>query len=190
MAKETNKTSKGENKNTVSKKVSDAFTQTIKNYLDSFANENPLFAEKYKNEKKSINECCGFICDEVRKMGVKGLNDDEVFYLARHYYEEEDVKGSKYTPSQVVVNHQVVLTEEEKKAAHDKGLKDFENAERVKLEATARKKAIEETKKLENAKKAEERKIQKEKEKAELEKKKQQESGQLNLYDLLELGGE
>ena len=174
MAKETNKTSKRENKNIVSKKVSDAFTQTIKNYLDNFANENPLFAEKYKNEKKSINECCGYICEEVRKMGVKGLTDDEVYYLARHYYEEENIKGLEYKPSHVVVNHQVVLTEEEKKAAHDKALKDFENAEREKLEAEARKRAIAETRKLENTKKAEERKLQKEKE-----------SGQLNLFDLL-----
>lgn len=138
------------------KEVSDAFTKTIKQYLDDFASENPSFAEKYKNEKKSITKCCGFICDEVRKMNVKGLTDDEVFYLARHYYEEENVEGTEYKPSQVVVNHQVVLTEEEKKAAHDKALKDYENAEREKLETAAKKKVEKEKKAIERAKQKEE----------------------------------
>ena len=53
--------------------VSKSFRDAIKNYLDQFAKENNLFAEKYKNQKKSIGECCNYIIQEVQKMQVHGL---------------------------------------------------------------------------------------------------------------------
>lgn len=93
-----------------------AFEDTIKSYLDNKATEDPLFAEKYNNEKKSIKECCSFIISEVQRMNVCGLTDDEVYGLAVHYY-CEDIKDIKETNCRVVVNHVVELTEEEKQQA-------------------------------------------------------------------------
>ncbi len=159
------------------KQVSDVFAQTIKKYLDNFAAENPLFAEKYKNEKKSIKRCCGYICDEVIKMGVQCLTDDEVYYLARHYYEEEEIKGSSYNSRKVVVNHQVKLTDEEIAKAKEDALAQIKNEEIQRIKKEQEKQNI-----------AEEKKLLKEKKKAELAKEKEKESGQLNLFDLL--GGE
>lgn len=47
----------------------DSFKQAIKAYLDKRAEEDSLFAPKYANEKKSIDECCSYIMGEARKRG-------------------------------------------------------------------------------------------------------------------------
>ena len=144
--------------------VSKAFEDTIKEYLDNYANGDSTFANKYYNPKKSITECSNFIVSEVQKMNVKGLADDEVYYLARHYYEEDNLTFTE-TSATVVVNHTIELTEEEKQQAREKAIKDFENAELEKLKKQAEKEKAKE--------KAKEEKIKKEKE----------ESKQLSLFD-------
>ena len=91
------------------------FENAIKEYLDSRAKEDVKFAEKYSDEKKSIEECCRFILVEMRKKaksGMYGATDAEVFGLAVHYYDEEDIKVEKNVSAEVVINRE--MTEEEK----------------------------------------------------------------------------
>jgi hypothetical protein len=91
------------------------FENAIKEYLDARAKEDVKFAEKYSDEKKSIEECCRFILVEMRKKaksGMYGATDAEVFGLAVHYYDEEDIKVEKKVSAEVVINRE--LTEEEK----------------------------------------------------------------------------
>lgn len=91
------------------------FESAIKEYLDARAKEDVKFAEKYSNEKKSIEECCRFILGEMRKKaksGMYGATDEEVFGLAVHYYDEEDIKVEKNVSAEVVINRE--MTEEEK----------------------------------------------------------------------------
>lgn len=91
------------------------FENAIKEYLDARAKEDVKFAEKYSNEKKSIEECCRFILSEMRKKaksGMYGATDAEVFGLAVHYYDEEDIKVEKNVSAEVVINRE--MTEEEK----------------------------------------------------------------------------
>lgn len=91
------------------------FENAIKEYLDARAKEDIKFAEKYSNGKKSIEECCRFILGEMRKKatsGMYGATDAEVFGLAVHYYDEEDIKVEKNVSAEVVINRE--LTEEEK----------------------------------------------------------------------------
>lgn len=91
------------------------FESAIKEYLDARAKEDVKFAEKYSNEKKSIEECCSFILGEMRKKaksGMYGATDAEVFGLAVHYYDEEDIKVEKNVSAEVVINRE--MTEEEK----------------------------------------------------------------------------
>lgn len=91
------------------------FESAIKEYLDARAKEDVKFAEKYSNEKKSIEECCRFILGEMRKKaksGMYGATDEEVFGLAVHYYDEEDIKVEKNVSVEVVINRE--MTEEEK----------------------------------------------------------------------------
>lgn len=82
------------------------FENAIKNYLDKRAEGDSLFAESYKKENKSINGCCNYILSEVKKIASKGMaamTDDEVFGLAVHYYDEDDVKADKKVSANVVI---------------------------------------------------------------------------------------
>lgn len=97
-------------------KGTERFKKVIKAYLDKRAAEDSLFAEKYANPKKNIDECADYIIGEVQKSGKNGFPDEEIFGMAVHYYDEENLKVDKNaTPKcSVVVNHAVELTEEEK----------------------------------------------------------------------------
>ena len=105
----------------------DSFKQAIKAYLDKRAEEDSLFAPKYANEKKSIDECCSYIIGEARKRGnAVAISDEEVYGMAVHYYDEDDIKinrlpaGEKTSVSSSA--KPVELTEEDKKAARDKAI--------------------------------------------------------------------
>lgn len=74
-----------------------AFESTIKNYLDKRAESDRLFAESYKKENKSIQECYKYIYSQAKKLLAKGGNavgvdDDTVYGWAVHYYDEDDIK--------------------------------------------------------------------------------------------------
>lgn len=76
------------------------FEQTIKAYLDKRAKEDALFAETYKKEGKSIKECCKYIISQAKKQRENEcaiLHDEEVFSLAVHYYDEDDIKVPEIT---------------------------------------------------------------------------------------------
>ena len=83
-----------------------AFKDAIKQYLDKRAMEDALFAEAYKREGKTIDECVNYILCEVQKIAKKGMTamtDDEVFGMAVHYYDEADVKADKKVRANVVI---------------------------------------------------------------------------------------
>lgn len=66
----------------------------IKNYLDNRAKSDELFAAKYANPKKSIDECCKYITCEAyarAKNGCAVISDEEVYGWAVHYYDEDDI---------------------------------------------------------------------------------------------------
>lgn len=111
-------------------KGTDKFKEVIKAYLDKLAAEDYLFAPKYANPKKNINECVDYIIGEVQKSGRQGFADEEIFGMAVHYYDEEDLKVKKAKVNQVVVNHPIELTEAEK----EKLRKQVEAEERRKAE--------------------------------------------------------
>jgi peptidyl-tRNA hydrolase len=56
----------------------------------------------------------------VQKSGCNGFADDEIFGMAVHYYDEDNIEIGKPMNAHVVVNHVVELTEEEKEEAHQK----------------------------------------------------------------------
>lgn len=97
----------------------------IKAYLDKRAEEDPLFAVTYAKENKSIDECFSYIMGEVLKAsvningGAKGcqMDDDEVYSMAVHYYDEDDIKISKL-PANVksVASNSAPKTEVKKEA--------------------------------------------------------------------------
>lgn len=110
------------------KGCSKAFEEVIMAYLRRLAERDETFKQKLENEKKSISECCDFIASEVVKMGVYGLTDAEVFGLAVHYYDEEEVKIDLKNVQEyhAVANHPIELTDEEKAEAKKKALEDYQ----------------------------------------------------------------
>ena len=72
--------------------------QIIQSYLEERAKNDPLFASVYAKPNKNINECFDYILSEAKKRGnAVCMSDDEVFGLAVHYYDEDDIKVSKQT---------------------------------------------------------------------------------------------
>ena len=86
--------------------------------------EDPLFAPKFTNPNKSIDECCRYIMGEARKRGTSVvMSDAEVFGMAVHYYDEENIKIEKVSAGCSVSSssHKVELSEEEKNAVSHRG---------------------------------------------------------------------
>lgn len=117
----------------MSNKVSQSFKDTIKAYLDARAQSDSLFASAYAKDGKNIDECCSYIVQEVQKMKVNGLSDDEVFGLAVHYYDEDNLGTIKAVNCKVVVNHTVELTEEEKEQARKDAIAQYQKEEVARL---------------------------------------------------------
>lgn len=70
-----------------------SFNDVIADSLKQRAAEDRLFAPKLENPRKSIDECCRYITGEARKRGnAVFMSDDEVFGLAIHYYDEDNVQ--------------------------------------------------------------------------------------------------
>ena len=84
-----------ENKPAKQAGCTEAAVGRIRQYLDERAKTDPLFAEVYRKPGKSIEGCMGFICDKVRQSRKTMLTDDEVFGMAVHYYDEDNIPDSK-----------------------------------------------------------------------------------------------
>lgn len=80
------------------------FKEVIKAYLDKRAEQDELFAKTYAKQGKSIDECCRYIIQEVQKANRIGWSNAEVFGLAVHYYDEDDIKVSATTPQVDIVS--------------------------------------------------------------------------------------
>jgi hypothetical protein len=98
-------------------KGTDIFKRTIHTYLVKRAANDELFAEKYANPQKNIDDCVTYILNTVQKSGCNGFADDDIYGMAVHYYDEDNIEIGKPMDAHVVVNHVVELTEEEKEQA-------------------------------------------------------------------------
>lgn len=134
----------------------------IKAYLDARAASDTLFAAVYSKPNKNIDECFRYILNEARKRGSSVcMTDDEVFGLAVHYYDEDDIKvGPAPANFRATTTRKkaptVELTEEEKVAAREAAIKRYEDqcvaeeaeraAKRKKAEAVRKKEEAEQRK--------------------------------------------
>ena len=114
-------------------------------YLEQRAEEDTLFAKKYRNPAKNIDECVTHILNYVQKSGCNGFTDGEIFGQAIHYYEENEIEVGKPMNCQVVVNHVVELTEEEKAEARQNAVRRYQEEELRKLQNRNRPSARKET---------------------------------------------
>jgi hypothetical protein len=98
-------------------KASDHFRNTIKAYLDQRAEGDALFSLQYCKPEKNLDGCISYILNTVQKSGCSGFADEEIYSMAVHYYDEDNIVIGNPGGCHVVVNHVVELTEEEKQQA-------------------------------------------------------------------------
>ena len=117
------------------------FTRTIAEYLNLRAATDPLFAPKLKKPHKNIKDCVTYILKQVQQSGCSGFEDDEIYSMAVHYYDEDDLVVGSRVACHVVVNHTIVLTEEEKAEARKEAIQQYQAQELRRLQEPKRVKA-------------------------------------------------
>lgn len=122
-------------------KGTELFKAAIQNYLEYRAMTDDLFASRYANPAKNIDDCITYILNEVQKSGMNGFDDDEIYSMAMHYYDEDDIEIGKPISCKVMVNHHVELTEEEMQNARRKAIEQYQQMELNKLHSRAKQKS-------------------------------------------------
>jgi hypothetical protein len=115
------------------KKYTDNFKATIKAKLDEIATKDELFAASYAKEGKSLDGCINYILDTVHKSGIQGYTDDEVYGMAIHYYDEDNIKDPGAKQCQVIVNYTVQLTDQEIEEAKEQARKNVYAQQKQKM---------------------------------------------------------
>ena len=131
------------------KKHVDQLQEQVHAYLEKRAAEDPQFAEKFANPKKSIAECVKYLYGEAYQRAAGGrccyISPDEIYGLAVHYYDEEDIKihslpaGIGATSARK--EKPVELTEEQKAQAEKAALEKYEAQQLVKIQERERARA-------------------------------------------------
>ena len=112
-------------------KGTDHFKELIQNYLDNRAKEDELFRAKYETTTRTIDDVVNYIFHAVQQSSCCGFSDMEVYAMAVH---EPDLEIGKPMDCNVVVNHHIELTEEEKAEQRAIALKRYQEEEMRKLQ--------------------------------------------------------
>ena len=106
-------------------KSTEHFKAVILQYLQKRAETDRLFAFNMGKPNKNIDDCITYILNEVQKSGCNGFEDDEIYNMAVHYYDEDNVEVGEKVSCTVVTNHRVELTEDEKNESKEKATREF-----------------------------------------------------------------
>ena len=117
------------------------FTRTIAEYLNLRAATDPLFAPNLAKPHKNIEDCITYILKQVQQSACNGFEDDEIYSMAVHYYDEDDLEVGSPVACHVVVNHTIVLSEEEKAEARKQAIQQYQAQELRRLQEPKRVKA-------------------------------------------------
>lgn len=116
-------------------KTTEHFKRTIQCYLENRAMEDELFAKSYHKQGKSIDDCITYMLNEIYKGGCNGLTDGEVYSLAVHYYDEDNIEIGNPLQCHIAVNHVVELTEEEKAEARQEAIRRYQREQLTKMQS-------------------------------------------------------
>lgn len=147
--------------------VTKVFEQRIGAWLESEKKKDEIFARQVENSGKNVEGCCNYILAEVRASGQCGFDDAEIYGMARHFFDEQEVKDpGKQNVQRIVVSGHVDLTEEEKKEAMEQAKAEYraelekKEAEKEQKRREAQKKAAEERHRMLEEKKEKEARMQ------------------------------
>ena len=114
------------------------FTRTIAEYLNLRAATDPLFAPNLAKPHKNIEDCITYILKQVQQSACNGFEDEEIYSMAVHYYDEDNLEVGSRVACHVVVNHTIVLTEEEKAEARKQAIQQYQAQELSRLQEPKR----------------------------------------------------
>jgi hypothetical protein len=120
-------------------KSTEHFQNAIKAYLDQRSADDVLFSLQYSKPEKNIDDCITYILNTVKKSGCHGFADDEIYSMAVDYYDEDSIEVGQPMNCNVVVNHIVELTEDEKQEARGEAIKKVYNEVYSKMKQPLRK---------------------------------------------------
>ena len=95
------------------------------------------FAERF--DPSRMEDCVTYILNTVRKSGCNGFADEEIYSMAVHFFTEGIKDPGEPVNCQVVANHTVELTEEEKTELREKARMKFFSEELNARKAKSRK---------------------------------------------------
>ena len=93
------------------------FEEAIRQFLIKQGEKDPAFlqhcCEVSKTQNKNTADCCTYIINQVKQSGKNGFADEEIYSLAMHYWDEDNISVGTRPQCQIILNHQVQLSEEE-----------------------------------------------------------------------------
>ena len=119
-------------------KATEQFTRTIAEYLNLRAATDTLFAPNLQKPHKNIEDGIIYILKQVQQSGCNGFEDDEIYSMAVHYYDEDDLEVGSHVACHVVVDHTIVLSEEEKAEARKQAIQQYQAQELRRLQEPKR----------------------------------------------------
>lgn len=95
--------------------VTKLFEQRIEEWLTQARKEDAAFDKKVADSKKDVKGCCNHILSVVKLAKQCGYDDAEIYGMARHYFDEDEIKDpGEQKVSRIVVTGHVELSEAEK----------------------------------------------------------------------------
>lgn len=141
-------------------KATKEFIDVIQSYLEGEAGKDEQFRNKWETSGKTAEQVCNYIMSEVSKSKRAGWADAEIYGMAKHFIDEDELKdpGTENGVSRVVVNKPIDLSEEDKKRAKEEAkaayMKQFEMEEKERIAKEKEKEEKKAAAKMEKAKKA------------------------------------
>lgn len=83
--------------------VSPEFKNAIKNHLDALALIDSSIKNMLLKPNKSIDECCNYIFQEVKRKNYTAVSDGDVYGIAISYYKDDSIKDVEEHNVNVVV---------------------------------------------------------------------------------------
>lgn len=85
--------------------TTDPFKEAIASHLQEIASKDELFAQTLLKPNKNIEDCATYILNEVKKTGRQGFTDEEIYNMAIHYFDEDNIEIGEKLSARVVINH-------------------------------------------------------------------------------------
>ena len=84
-------------------KGTEHFKRAVKAYLDERAESDALFAASYAKEGKNLEDCITYIINQVKASGCCGWERNEIFGLAVHFFDQDDIEVGERIDCTIVV---------------------------------------------------------------------------------------